>query len=218
MRNLRLAPVMLVIACLLSAKPAWSQEPMPPRDIATSADSAREQLGAAAQVGGQQQVDAASPGGKPAATPSRYRKINGLWWYWLPNNQWTVWDGKQWSTPSQKSSAYQEWRHQQFADRYNRSPADDEAMRRREIDRWRSQAVARPQPSFGHQANTEYQGQIDRMHDTLMITPYDYRIGTAGHGLFEVNPDRVIGNSGRFNYATSTGGFMGGALRSPYGY
>ena len=68
------------------------------------------------------------------------------------------------------------------------------------------------------QSNADYNKQMDRFHDTLMTTPYDYRIGTPGHGLFDCDPDRVIATSGRFNYATSAGGYMGGALRGPFGY
>jgi hypothetical protein len=62
------------------------------------------------------------------------------------------------------------------------------------------------------------ESQVDRLHDNLMLAPYDYRIGTAGDGLFDASPDRTIANSGRLNCATSLGGYMRGTLRSPYGY
>ena len=88
-------------------------------------------------------------------------------------------------------------------------------MRRREVDRWRGMAA--PQSAVVNN-DADYKKQVDRFHDKLMITPYDYRIGTQGHGLFDCDPDRVIANTGRFNYATSNGGYMGGAMRSPYGY
>ncbi len=147
----------------------------------------------------------------------RYRKFNGQWWYFLPNQQWARWDGRRWTIPTPKASDYQEWRHQQFADRYTDSAARDAEMRRREVDRWRGQAT-KSYAKAQTQSDAEYHAQVDRFHDYLMITPYDYRIGTEGHGLFEANPDRTIANSGRFNYANSVGGYMGGALRSPYGY
>ena len=154
---------------------------------------------------------------QPAAN-WRYRKFDGQWWYFLPNQKWARWDGRNWSVPTPKASDYQEWRRQQFADRYSDSAAQDETMRRREVDRWRANAVGQRSASLG-QSNTDYHVQVDRFQDRgLMITPYDYRIGTAGHGLFDANPDRTIANSGRMNYATSVGGYMGGALRSPYGY
>lgn len=151
------------------------------------------------------------------AAKSRYRRFNGRWWYWLPSKQWALWDGNQWTIPSPKPNGYQEWRHQQFAGRYHESASQDEARRRRDVDFWRGRLTGQSLATVGR-ADTDYHSRIDRLHDTLMITPYDYRIGTAGHGLFDANPDRVIGNSGRLNYATSVGGYMGGALRSPYGY
>lgn len=146
---------------------------------------------------------------------SRYRKFGDKWWYWLPSKQWALWDGGKWTVTSPRASEYQEWRQQQFAGRYTDSAAQDEALRRREVDRWRGQAAPLSAVSKN---DAEYHRQIDRFHDTLMITPFDYRIGTPGHGLFDCDPDRVIANTGRFNYATSGAGYMGGALRSPYGY
>lgn len=150
-----------------------------------------------------------------AADRARYRKFGDKWWYWLPSKQWALWDGGKWTIPSPKASEYQEWRQQQFAGRYTDSAALDETMRRREVDRWRGMAA--PQSALVNN-DSEHKKQVDRFHDKLMITPYDYRIGTEGHGLFDCDPDRVIANTGRFNYATSNGGYMGGALRSPYGY
>ena len=168
-----------------------------------SADDARQQL--------------AGPGGRQGARGSRYRKFNGQWWYFLPNQQWAQWDGRQWIIPSPKAGAYQEWRHEQFAGRYSDSASRDAEMRRGEVDRWRAQA-AKTYSKAQTQSDADYHAQVDRFHDYLMITPYDYRIGTQGHGLFEANPDRTIANTGRFNYANSMGGYMGGALRGPYGY
>ena len=150
-----------------------------------------------------------------AVDRSRYRKFGDKWWYWLPSKQWALWDGGKWTIPSPKASEYQEWRQQQFAGRYTDSAAQDETMRRREVDRWRGMAA--PQSAVVNN-DADYKKQVDRFHDKLMITPYDYRIGTQGHGLFDCDPDRVIANTGRFNYATSNGGYMGGAMRSPYGY
>ena len=185
------------------ASGALGEEPLPLSQ--GMADQARAQLDAPLSVS------------KAGAADSRYRNINGQWWYLLDNHQWALWNGTKWTIPSRKANDYQEWRQRQFAERYDRSEADDDAMRRREVERWRTSAASKPLTSLS-QADAAYHRQIDRFHDTLMTTPYDYRIGTAGHGLFDADPDRTIANSGRFNYATSAGGFMGGALRSPYGY
>ena len=199
---------MLALACLAGGwlVSGWTAgahaQSAPPLAAQASAD-ARQQL--------------AGTGGQPSSAGWRYRKFNGQWWYFLPNQQWARWDGRQWTIPSPKASDYQEWRQQQLAGRYTDSAAQDAEMRRREVDRWRGQATK----SYANaltQSDADYHAQVDRFHDSLMITPYDYRIGTQGHGLFEANPDRTIANSGRFNYANSMGGYMGGALRSPYGY
>lgn len=160
------------------------------------------------------QLDTPAIGTQPA--DSRYRRINGQWWYLLNNNRWALWNGEKWTMPAQ-SDPYQEWRRQQFSQRYNRTGADDETMRRREVDHWRSMAAPEARASLA-QSDVDHRKQMDRFHDTLSTAPYDYRIGTAGHGLFDCDPDRVIATSGRFNYATSSGGYMGGALRSPFGY
>jgi hypothetical protein len=29
----------------------------------------------------------------------RYRRFNGQWWYYLPTNRWTVWNGSRWTEP-----------------------------------------------------------------------------------------------------------------------
>ena len=163
------------------------------------------------------QMRAPDPSPAPSTASWRYRKFNGQWWYFLPNQQWARWDGRNWTIPTPKGSDYQEWRHQQFAGRFSDSAAQDDSMRRREVDRWRASTGQQRSTQLA-QSDANYRAQVDRFHDNLMITPYDYRIGTSGHGLFDANPDRTIANSGRMNYATSGGGYMGGALRSPFGY
>ncbi|HWB14684.1 MAG TPA: hypothetical protein VG826_36005 [Pirellulales bacterium] len=189
------------LACGLPV--AIAQAQTPPLAAQASADDARRQLAGAS--------------GEQPSTAWRYRKFKGQWWYFLPNQQWARWDGRQWSVPSAKAGDYHEWRQQQLAGRYTDSAALDAEMRRREVDRWREQAAKKHSNGLA-QSDADYRAQVDRFHDYLMITPYDYRIGTQGHGLFEANPDRTIANTGRFNYATSLGGYMGGALRTPYGY
>jgi len=199
----------LVAACLSGAATAQEHiELLPP--IQASPGPLESVPNAAAQSAANR---ASSQAG--SRDNARYRKFNNKWWYWLPNNQWALWDGKQWTIPSPKAHEYQEWRQQQFAGRYSDSGSQDDAMRRRAVERWRNSSASQGALTKN---DGDYQRQIDRFHDKLMITPYDYRIGTAGHGLFDCDPDRVIANTGRFNYATSGGGYMGGALRSPYGY
>lgn len=199
-RDLVRFPAGCLLAGLLSLQ-VMAQEPQLTLPRST-ADQARLQL------------DTPSIGNQPA--DARYRRINGQWWYLLKNNRWALWNGEKWMIPEQ-SNPYQEWRRQQFSQRYDRTGPDDEAMRRREVDHWRSMAAPQDRASLA-QSDSDHRKQMDRFHDTLSTAPYDYRIGTAGHGLFDCDPDRVIATSGRFNYATSSGGYMGGALRSPYGY
>jgi hypothetical protein len=199
---------LLTLACL-ACGPAASAQAQSAAPVAASGLAAQASADARQQLAGSD-VEQRSAGW-------RYRKFNGQWWYFLPNQQWARWDGRQWTIPSPKASDYQEWRHQQFAGRYSDSAAQDAQMRRREVDRWRAQAT-KSYANAQTQGDAEYHAQVDRFHDYLTITPYDYRIGTQGHGLFEANPDRTIANTGRFNYATSLGGYMGSAMRSPYGY
>jgi hypothetical protein len=163
-------------------------------------------------------MQAATYSPSPPPTNWRYRKFNGQWWYVLPNQQWSRWDGRHWTIPVAKGSDYQEWRRHQLASRRSDTVGQDEAMRRREVDRWRANAN-NGRSTSRTQSDAEYHAQVDRFQDRgLMITPYDYRIGTAGHGLFDANPDRTMANSGRMNYANSMGGYMGNASQSPYGY
>lgn len=173
-----------------------------------------------------QQAEAAPPplepgSYDPAKISTRYRYHNGLWWFWLPSQQWAFWNGGQWVT--QRPRAYQEWRLRQYGSQYDPSMARDAMARYRDVDRWRERVGGQVMGGADRlrstaQADADYHRQIDRFHNTLMTTPYDYRIGTPGHGLFDADPDRVISQSGRLNYATSAGGYMGGALRGPFGY
>ena len=157
----------------------------------------------------------------PAKMSTRYRYHNGIWWFWLPSQQWALFNGRQWIT--QRPRAYQEWRLRQFGSQYDASAARDAQERNRDIDRWRERVGGQTMGGADRlrstaAADADYRRQIDRFHDSLMTTPYDYRLGTPGHGLFDADPDRVISQSGRLNYATSGGGYMGGALRGPFGY
>lgn len=200
----------------IAARQIGRQPPMPP--------SPQSQTGQFQSVA--QQVDAAptplQPGSyDPAKISTRYRYHNGLWWFWLPSQQWAFWNGGQWVT--QRPRAYQEWRLRQFGTQYDPSAAREAMARYRDVDRWRQRVGGQAMGGTDRlrstaQADADYHRQIDRFHDQLMTTPYDYRIGTPGHGLFDADPDRVISQSGRLNYATSTGGYMGGALRGPFGY
>lgn len=166
----------------------------------------------------QARLQLSTPAVDSLSTESRYRRVNGQWWYLMKNNRWALWNGEKWTLPAQ-SNPYQQWRGQQLSERHNRIGADDETERRHEVDRWRSMAAAAPRTNGSlAQSDSEYHQQMDRFHNTLRATPYDYRIGTPGHGLFDCDPDRVIANSGRFNYATSSGGYMGSAMQGPFGY
>ncbi len=157
----------------------------------------------------------------PAKISTRYRYYNGNWWFWLPSQQWSFFNGKQWIT--ERPRAYQEWRLRQFGGHYDASAARDAMDRYRDVDRWRERVGRQTMGGADRLRSTastdaDYHRQVDRFHDTLMTTPYDYRLGAPGHGLFDADPDRVISQSGRLNYATSGAGYMGGALRGPFGY
>jgi len=52
--------------------------------------------------------EAAADSAKPADSQSsgeawRYRRHNGLWWYWLPSNKWVYWRDNRWVPYEQKS-------------------------------------------------------------------------------------------------------------------
>ena len=168
---------------------------------------------------------------------SRYRYHEGRWWYWLPEGRWAIWGDNQWTiynpqaglgllpppSPVPWSRAYIDWRGTQFAGRYSPEAANLEAASRRETDAWRKRLTGQASGGVGTKnsalnIDSDFASRIDSMQDRLSITPYDYRIGQRGHGLFEANPDRTIFSSGRLNYATSSGGYMGSALRGPFGY
>lgn len=178
------------------------------------------------------------PAARSAAVDrSRYRYHEGRWWYWLPEGRWAIWGDNQWTiyepraglgllpppSPAPWSRAYLDWRGTQFTGRYSPEAANLEAASRRETDAWRKRLTG--QASGGVDTKNSslaidsgFASRVDSMQDRLSITPYDYRIGQRGHGLFEANPDRTIFNSGKLNYATSSGGYMGSALRGPFGY
>ena len=168
---------------------------------------------------------------------SRYRYHEGRWWYWLPEGRWAIWGDNQWTiynpqaglgllpppSPVPWSRAYIDWRGTQFAGRYSPEAANLEAASRRETDAWRKRLTGQASGGVGTKnsalnIDSDFASRIDSMQDRLSMTPYDYRIGQRGHGLFEANPDRTIFSSGRLNYATSSGGYMGSALRGPFGY
>ena len=43
------------------------------------------------------------PPGESDEDDWRYRRQNGRWWYWTDENRWVVWNGSQWTAPSQPS-------------------------------------------------------------------------------------------------------------------
>lgn len=52
----------------------------------------------------------------------RYKHHNGQWWYWLPSNQWVLWNGNQWVSQSEiaprRSYAYEPLRYGTGYSRY----------------------------------------------------------------------------------------------------
>ena len=48
----------------------------------------------------------AEPASKPRGEPEnawRYKHYNGRWWYWMPDDQWAFFNGRQWVTFSPES-------------------------------------------------------------------------------------------------------------------
>lgn len=129
----------------------------------------------------------------------RYTFHNGHWWYYRDGGRWAYWTGTKWLDFEPKS--YGRWY-------VNRKMADYDA----EVARFDARLM-RPymSPSF----TDGYSGWNTlnyRSPMTSATSPWA-RSGGISSGLFTPR-----GFDGRLNPATSIGGYMGGALRGPFGY
>jgi hypothetical protein len=232
--------VCLSFVCLLAVVPclARAQGPNPRREAPMAQSPMARSPGVVAPRGQARPLANQAPVARAAPVDrSRYRYHEGRWWYWLPEGRWALWADNHWSiyhpeagmgllpppSPAPWPRAYLDWRGTQFAGRYSPEAANLEAASRRDTDAWRKRLTAEATGGSGTKNSSlamdgEFATRVDRMQDRISITPYDYRIGQRGHGLFDADPDRTIFNSGKLNYATSSGGYMGSALRGPFGY
>jgi hypothetical protein len=130
----------------------------------------------------------------------RYSFHNGHWWYYLDHGRWAYWTGSQWVDFEPKS--YHRWHVRQKMADYDAELArfDSRLMRP-----YLSQSFTNGSPVWG------------LLGYALPAMPYrtaspSQGSGGAGGQLFS---PRAF--DGRLNPATSVGGYMGGALRGPFG-
>ena len=133
-----------------------------------------------------------------AANRWRYSFHNGHWWYYRDGGRWAYWNGHEWRDFEPKR--YRQWYAQREAD----------AMSAR-MARFDERTMA---PYLSH---TFLEG-LDGGPMALRrggIYPVAPSLPSSG-GALEVFTPRPY--DGRLNPATSVGGYMGGALRGPFGY
>lgn len=142
----------------------------------------------------------------------RYSFHNGHWWYYRDGGRWAYWTGTKWLDYQPKSYAH--WYvHQKMAD------YDAELAR---FDARLMQPYMSPSLIGGASgiANYNYRGPMTRpsLTSPLPLTSPWAQSGGAGYGAASSGLFTPRGFDGRLNPATSTGGYMGGALRGPAGY
>jgi hypothetical protein len=65
--------------------------------VSVNASWAQDSGKAVAASGAQPQADSAAAGAEKSPGETwRYRKHQGLWWYWLPSNKWVYWTDNRW--------------------------------------------------------------------------------------------------------------------------
>ncbi|HVX10106.1 MAG TPA: hypothetical protein VHC22_02785 [Pirellulales bacterium] len=137
----------------------------------------------------------------PASEPVnrwRYSFHNGHWWYYRDGGRWAYWTGSQWR--DYEPTTYRRWYVGKRMSEYDATLAQFNAhtMLPYMADRFQDSASAAGQPVLPRQGTYG-----------LPTVPQS---NGAGPSLFYPRPF-----DGRLNPATSTGGYMGGALRGPFG-
>lgn len=133
-----------------------------------------------------------------AANRWRYSFQNGHWWYYRDGGRWAYWNGEQWR--DYQPTEYRRWYAKQEMDALNANLAQFDA---RTMAPYMSGSYLRglgggpvilgnPGSSFAAPSLPSSDGALQ------IFTPRAY--------------------DGRLNPATSVGGYMGGALRGPFGY
>ncbi len=81
--------------------------------------------GTTAPPAGEEQSAAAAPSSavehQQQGEQWRFRRHDGLWWYWLPSNKWVYWTGERWAP--YETRTYAEFRTARRAQSYS-YPAD----------------------------------------------------------------------------------------------
>lgn len=129
----------------------------------------------------------------------RYSFHQGHWWYYRDGGRWSYWTGKEWRDYEPKS--YARWHVKQ-------KMADYDARLARFDARWM-------QPYMSDHFTDGYSGFSTlnyRGPATTTASPWS-AYGGVTSGIFTPHA-----YDGRLNPATSVGGYMGGALRGPFGY
>lgn len=141
------------------------------------------------------------PGVRPkGSTPNRWRYSfhNGHWWYYRDGNRWAYWNGAGWRDYEPKS--YRQWHT------------------KREMDALNAQMARFDARTMAPYLSSSLLGGLDGGPMTLnhgrgyLVAP---PFPSSG-GTLEIFTPRAY--DGRLNPATSAGGYMGGALRGPFGY
>ncbi|HWB14235.1 MAG TPA: hypothetical protein VG826_33720 [Pirellulales bacterium] len=128
----------------------------------------------------------------------RYSFRNGHWWYYRDGGRWAYWTGDRWYDYDPKS--YHRWYiNQRMADLNDDLARFDARTLRPYMD-------GRFPDLGGGPAYLPQSG------------PYPAVPGLPGYGAGSVDLFYRGSFDGRLNPATSTGGYMGGALRGPFGY
>jgi hypothetical protein len=128
----------------------------------------------------------------------RYSFRNGHWWYYRDGGRWAYWTGSEWRDYDAKS--YGRWYVNQKMVEANAELARFDARTMRPYMDSRFQALD------GGPAYLPPSGR----YFAVPSLPSD------GAGSLDLFQPRTF--DGRLNPATSTGGYMGGALRGPFGY
>jgi hypothetical protein len=137
----------------------------------------------------------------------RYSFHNGHWWYYRDGGRWAYWTGADWRDYESKS--YQRWY-------VERKMADLDRQLARFDARWM-------QPYMSESFTDGYSGWATYGYRGLtpaygLTSPRATMSPWSGSGGVSSGMFTPRGYDGRLDPATSIGGYMGGALRGPFGY
>ena len=170
-----------------SAAPAGQSSPPPKREVASSA-ATRMRTPQKREQG-------------PVGLPEnrwRYSFRNGHWWYYRDGGRWDYWTGKQWRQYEPES--YRRWYVARKIADYNR-----------ELARFDAQTMG-PYVARGFSNRSSGVGALYYGAARPFLGSPSTGGTTSGLDLFQPRPF-----DGRLNIGTSTGGYMGGALRGTFG-